>query len=194
MVSFSINKFIDLSEVDLTPREGAEHWLGREWLGTIYIQCADGSKGLKPVIPNLDAYAYACEMHTRLKDSRDTVPIITEDELEAGRKGIMLEQIDEHTAINAVSKLDLTFEEEQEYQQQFEQFVDMRELIYLEKSIDFADLVLQAFRQVPTAIEAIRELNKEYAHLDTLLETVLRGADWQSDLNKLVHRPILINA
>lgn len=195
MISFSLNRQVDLSEVDLVPREGQQHWLGREWLGEVYLQCASGQKGSKPVIPNLDAYAYACEEHTRLKNYKEYVPIVSEDEVEQGFKGIMLEQLEQfsdHT-VQQTCSIDFSFEEEDEYRAIFNDFVDMRELIFLDKSIDFVDLLLQAERCVPTAVKVLQDLHKEYARLEDLTRGILKGKHWKEDLIRLTHEPIVFD-
>lgn len=194
MISFSVNRQVDLSEVDLMPREGNSHWLGREWLSTIYLQCVDGRKGPKPVIPNLDAYAFACEEHRLLKDTKVNVPIITEEELEKGSKGIMLEQLNKY-ATEKSSGIDLSFEEQEEYDQIFESFKDTRAYIYLEKGIDLAELILQAYSMVPTAIKTLRSIYKEFetpsGSFEQTVQVLLHGENWHEDMQNLASTPIL---
>ena len=190
MISFSVNKQVDLSEVDLMPRDGKQHWIGREWASTLYQQCVEGSKGLKPVVPSLDAYAYACEENTKLKKFKEAVPIISEEELEAGHKGVVLEQLSTY-AVQKSCSLDLTFEDEDEYNSMFEEFVSMRELIYLDMSVDYANLLLQAYRCAAPAVEALQKLHEEYKRLDEITKTIVKCPHWLDDIVAVLHKPII---
>lgn len=180
MLSFSLNQRVDLSGINFD----AKTWQGREWLSTLYINAVEGKLGYAPKC-NADAYGYGAEVNTKRNMVSTSVPIITSDELEDGNKGVCLELMTEFA-----TEIDKSYEEEEFYKQQFDQFVDMRELIFLEKSVDFAVLVLQAARYVKAAQSKLRELRNEYARLDELISGVLSGATWQSDLRKLAETPI----
>lgn len=189
MLTFSVNREVDLSGINFT----AKTWYGREWLGETYMRAVGGSLGAAPVIPSMDKWGFGCTQKTNLSKMRREVEIISENDLEDGQKGVVLERADETLNPNLVTydKEALAFEEEEYYQQQLEQFASMRELIFLEHQVDFALLLLQAANYVRAAQEKIRFLNSQYLRLDTLVADILTGSTWHEDLQRMTNQPLV---
>lgn len=189
MLTFSVNQEVDLSGINFT----AKTWYGREWMGETYMRAVNGGLGSAPVIPSMDKWGFGCTQKTNLGKVRKEVEIISEGDLESGQKGVVLERADESLNPELVTydKDALVYEEEEYYQQQLEQFVSMRELIFLEHQVDFALLLLQASNYVRAAQEKIRFLNSQYFNLDTLVSDILAGATWREDLHKMTNQPLV---
>ena len=182
MLTFSINREVDLSGINFTARQ----WQGREWMGETYIRAVDGKLGAAPHIQSIDRWGFGCEQNTNLAKMAKETEIITEEELTAGRKGIVLERAcEKESNLISYDKEALCYEEE------LEQFVSMRELIFLEHQVDFALLLLQAANYVRAAQEKIRYLSSQYMRLDVLVADILAGATWREDLCELTRQPLV---
>lgn len=188
MLTFSVNHEVDLSGINFE----AKTWYGREWMGTTFQRAVEGKLGSAPSIPDIDKWGFGCTQKATLGKLRREVEIISENDLEEGQRGVVLERADSvNPNLVTYDKEALTYEEEEYYQQQLDQFVSMRELIFLEHQVDFALLLLQAANYVKAAQEKIRYLNKQYYHLDTLVADILAGSSWREDLYKMSNQPLV---
>ncbi len=189
MFSFSINPTIDMSGIDFNVKTEE----GRKWLSQVFERAYYGelSGGDHPRC-NVDAYAYSARKKAEAHTAVTETPILTESELEAGYKGVVAE-LAQHEQL--ITNFDdgytfRSYEEEQLYKQGLEEFIDMREYIFIEDNIDIVELLLNATASARDAIAKVQKLIKDYVGLGELITNLIECGDWRSMLLRLQAKPI----
>lgn len=180
MFTFSVNREVDLSKLDCHPKTP----LGREWLSQAYrMMYLNPGKEIK----NIDAYAYGSMTKDNLKKKSTETELITEDELEAGFKGVCLEVYVSEEAQDAF----LSYEERECYEQAIIEFEDMREYIFLEMQIDLAQTVLNASMSIKTAADKLAYLCDTYTGLRQLIADIAKEQfSWKSEIQRIAATPL----
>ena len=145
----------------------------REWLSTMYLRAVEGKLDAESS-SNLEAYADGCKKNTMKTMMSKEVPILSEEEVEAGQTGIgemFLAYTDVHLKM---------VEEMTEFRNALEQVLDMADMIEIENNVSLVHTMIQAWRGNEESRLLLRGLVKEYFGLDKLLKTVMRQDGWQN--------------
>lgn len=176
MRTLSINRTVDLSNFNFEARTQK----GREWVGPLYIKACYGDI---PFLESPDYYAIGVARNSKLKEaSSRECPIISEEELENGYKGVVVERF----ASGRVEPAYLSLEIEDEFEKGIEEFRGLRDLVFRETQVDIAVTLLEAYRGMTPAVSMLTKLSQDYAHLYELFRTLLKAPNWRSALEGLV--------
>lgn len=177
MVTFSTNKDVyevmpKVTQLNLNPIKQIE----REWLSEAFIKIVEGKK--EKIHFGLSSFSAACEKFAALERAKKgDVSLLNQEEQEAGHQGVDTMVL----TINGNGEYFKSVEDMIDLQDTVEEFIDMREYVYLEDGKDIwrlLELSRQGNRKAHRELRAIvqikdKEGNIFYRGLEELIKYII---------------------